>query len=44
MLKEGKAHFSLPDGLPGEGCVEVSGHMDWFGTADGLPINPTVQV
>lgn len=42
MLKEGKAHFSLPDGLPG--CVELSGHMEWFGTVDGLPINPSVQV
>lgn len=40
MLKEGKAHFSLPHGLPGEGCVELSGHVEWFGTVDRSPLSP----
>lgn len=40
MLKEGKTHFSLLDGLPVEGCVELSVHVEWFGTADRSPLIP----
>ena len=40
MLKEGKTHFSLPDGLPVEGCVELSVHVEWFGTADRSQLIP----